>query len=144
MEKTMILYPLATMLLLTMVVWFLMVIRRVRYFGAHPDAISVEQMRDPEAVRAALPPPARYAAENFRNLFEVPVLFYALMLLVFHGGLMDLWFLGLAWAFVGFRVLHSVIHCSYNHVPHRFAAYGIACLALWIMLLRTVFLLATG
>ncbi len=88
--------------------------------------------------------PARYASENFRNLFEVPVLFYALVLMVFHLGMVDIWFLGLAWGFAGFRVLHSVIHCSYNHVPHRFAAYGIACLALWIMLLRTVFLLATG
>ncbi len=142
MEQTAILYPLVAMLLLVMVVWFLMLIRRVRFFAAHP--ISPEQMRSPEAVRAALPPPAQYAAENFRNLFEVPVLFYALVLLVFHVGMVDLWSLGLAWVFVAFRVVHSVIHCSYNHVPHRFAAYGVACLALWIMLLRTVFLLATG
>ena len=45
--------------------------------------------------------------------------------------------LALAWAFVGLRVLHSWIHCTYNKVMHRFQAYlagGVALWALWAVL----------
>ncbi len=34
------------------------------------------------------------------------------------------------------RYLHSAIHCTYNHVMHRFAAYAVASLFLWIMVVR--------
>jgi hypothetical protein len=44
-----------------------------------------------------------------------------------------------AWWFLAFRVLHSVIHCTYNKVLHRFAAYFVSALALWAMVLRAVF-----
>ena len=43
-----------------------------------------------------------------------------------------------AWVFVGFRVLHSVMHCTLNIVNVRFALYLVAALALWFMLLRSV------
>jgi hypothetical protein len=41
--------------------------------------------------------------------------------------------LGLAWGFVGLRVLHSAIHCSYNRVWHRFYAYLAGGLVLWAL-----------
>ena len=43
-----------------------------------------------------------------------------------------------AWIFLIFRVLHSLIHCSYNDVIHRFAVYIVSCVALWVMVLRVV------
>jgi hypothetical protein len=73
-------------------------------------------------------------ADNFRNLFELPVLFYVALVVAFltaQGGALVT---GLAWAFVALRVLHSAIHCGYNRVRHRFAAYLLgasALLALW-------------
>lgn len=35
-----------------------------------------------------------------------------------------------------FRVLHSAIHCTFNHVMARFTVYFVASVALWFMLLR--------
>jgi hypothetical protein len=63
------------------------------------------------------------AADNFRNLFEVPVLFYALIavaLALYHT---PGWLAAGAWAFVALRVVHSLIHCTYNKVMHRLGAF---------------------
>ena len=42
----------------------------------------------------------------------------------------------MSWAFVGFRFLHSLIHCTYNDVNHRFTAYLLSCLVLLFLWLR--------
>ena len=39
--------------------------------------------------------------------------------------------------FVTFRVVHSLIHCGYNKVEHRFAAYMLAAIGLWVMVIRS-------
>lgn len=63
------------------------------------------------------------AAENFRNLFEVPVLFYALCIALAVTGGSTRGFVTAAWAYVGLRALHSLIHVTYNRVMHRFLVY---------------------
>jgi hypothetical protein len=72
------------------------------------------------------------ASDNFMNLFEVPVLFYALVLATMQSGINDPLLLLLAWCFVALRALHSLIQCSYNRVMHRFSAYALATLALFV------------
>jgi hypothetical protein len=81
------------------------------------------------------------ASDNFINLFEVPVLFYALVLATVSAGVHDAVLVGLAWAFVGLRGLHSLIQCSYNRVVHRFVAYALATLALFAYLGRLAWVL---
>ena len=73
------------------------------------------------------------ASDNFSNLFEVPVLFYVLCILVFTTQLVTPFLLGGAWAFVALRGLHSLIHCTYNQVMHRFVAYLLSTLILFAM-----------
>lgn len=75
------------------------------------------------------------AADNFRNLFETPVLFYALAAVAIASGHTPGWMAAGAWVYVGLRVAHSYIHCTYNRVMHRFAAFGIGFLllvCLWV------------
>ena len=75
------------------------------------------------------------AADNFRNLFEVPVLFYTLVAITIAVGFVPPWLVYGAWAFVALRLAHSVIHCTYNRVYHRsavFIASFVLLLALWI------------
>ena len=71
------------------------------------------------------------AADNFRNLFELPVLFYEAVLMAAVSGIATDLFLALAWTFVVLRIVHSVIHCTYNRVMHRFTAYLLSSLVLW-------------
>lgn len=81
------------------------------------------------------------ASDNFRNLFEVPVLFYAGVLLAAQAGIDDRALLTLAWSFVGLRVVHSAVQCTLNHVMTRFAAYVLATLVLMAFWARMAWLL---
>ena len=62
-------------------------------------------------------------ADNFRNLFELPVLFYLGLVIAAQTGQVNWLTLGLAWLFVATRIAHSYIHCTYNRVKHRFYAF---------------------
>lgn len=77
-----------------------------------------------------LPAAAEAASRNLINLFEVPVLFYALVPLAVLSGVEDGTLRGFFWAFVAFRVLHSAIHLTVNHLVIRFSAHLFANLAL--------------
>jgi hypothetical protein len=108
-------------------------------------AVRIPEMRrrriHPQSVATSITKAGKYedvrASDNFVNLFEVPVLFYVAAFTAIVLGLVTPLSLGLAWAYVGLRVLHSGIQCSYNKVMHRFAVYSVSCLvllALWAWL----------
>ena len=62
------------------------------------------------------------ASDNFRNLFEVPVLFYALCGFLAITQLTTLLLLACAWGYVVLRAAHSYIHLTSNKVMRRFQA----------------------
>jgi len=129
MIDTRILLPALAMVALTVAVWFRMYFARVaemRRESIHPQRVASS------AQMAELLKDTR-ASDNFRNLFELPVLFYLALVVAALGGLVGGVTLGLAWAFVGLRFLHSAIHCSYNNVMHRFKAYLFGGLVLWAL-----------
>ena len=73
------------------------------------------------------------AADNFRNLFEVPVLFYVLCAALALTGSSTPGFVAAAWGYIGLRALHSLIHVTCNRVTHRFLAYVASTLLLFGM-----------
>jgi hypothetical protein len=73
------------------------------------------------------------AADNFRNLFELPVLFFAICPALYVTDHVSALQLGLAWAFVSFRCAHSFIHVTYNRVMHRFQAYFLSMVCVFAM-----------
>jgi hypothetical protein len=72
------------------------------------------------------------ASDNFKNLFELPLLSQSGVLLVLVLGLASPFFAVLAWIFVATRALHSLIQCTYNRVMHRFTVYAAGTLVLWV------------
>ncbi len=73
---------------------------------------------------------------NYTNLLEMPVLFYAVGVLAFAGGVHSTWLVTLGWAYVVLRVLHSVVHISYNNVLHRFALFAtsnVVLAGMWVL-----------
>ncbi|GHF30257.1 membrane protein [Kordiimonas sediminis] len=91
-------------------------------------------------VMDSLPDATRFPSDNFKNLAEVPILFYAVCLVATVAGLVDDSLVALAWVFVAFRVLHSFIQCTYNKVVHRFSVFFISSIALLVMWIRLVWL----
>jgi len=73
------------------------------------------------------------ADDNFRNLFEVPVLFYLLCVAIALNGGSTPGLVAAAWVYVGLRALHSLVHVTYNRVVHRFLAYVASTLLLFGM-----------
>ena len=80
-------------------------------------------------------------SDNFRNLFETPVLFYALVAVAVATSHVPAWLVVGAWCYVALRVVHSAIHCTYNRVMHRFAAFigsFTVVVTLWIAFFLTL------
>lgn len=126
-----ILLPGLAMVSLTFVVLIAMYRRRVAQMKReriHPQSVATSAESAAKLTDSG-------PADNFRNLFELPVLFYFALTVCAVIGLDDIATLALAWAFVAARVLHSAIQCSYNKVMHRFRAYLLGAailLALWV------------
>ena len=129
-----ILGPFAAMMLLTIAVWIFMYVRRLSYMFA--NGIDPQRLASPEGKAACIPEAVERPANNLRNLFEVPVLFYALCLALYAMGAVDAKYVELAWAFVALRALHSLVHCTFNHVKTRFTFYLLSCLVLFAMIGR--------
>lgn len=131
-----ILHPVLAMLVLSFVVWIWMFATRFHYFAR--KKIDPQSVNTPTAVYRTLPPYAANPGYNFGNLFEMPVLFYVICFYLAIAGGADHTHLVCAWLFVGFRALHSLIQVTYNRVSHRFGAYAVASIALWVMVGRAV------
>jgi hypothetical protein len=128
-----IIQPVLALMLLTMVVWIYMYIRRIGYIRQHridPNSIS-----SPEALNAALPAAVNAPSNNLKNLFELPIIFYAVCILLLATEA-DATFVNLAWAYVALRAVHSLIHCTFNIVIYRFLVYLLSSLVLWGMVIR--------
>jgi hypothetical protein len=134
MDQQLILQPVAAMFLLTAAVWAFMYARRLPFIlrnGIDPQSIST-----PELLNARIPAPINHASNNLKNLFELPVVFYALCTALVVAGHVDTLYLQAAWAFVGIRAAHSLVHCTVNVVSLRFTAYFLSSLVLWFMVVR--------
>ena len=73
------------------------------------------------------------SADHFRNLFEVPVLFYALCGFLAITKLTTLFMLACAWGYVVLRAAHTYIHLTSNKVVRRFQLFVASTLVLYVM-----------
>jgi len=129
MTQQAIFLPMLAMVVLTIAVTLRMYVSRIgemKRERIHPQSVAT-------SAQAAAKLTDTRAADNLRNLFELPVLFYVAVLVAAQTGHTTTT-LVLAWLFVALRVLHSLIHCSYNKVMHRFkvflAGFAVLCV-LW-------------
>lgn len=124
--------PMTAMFILTAVVWLLMALFRngAVLFGV----ASVTYFRDYKTE-----PPAEWLerpARAFNNLMQVPMLFYVVTLMMIAAPWVDRPQIRLAWIYVAFRILHTIIYISVNYVPFRFATYAASCVTLAVMWAR--------
>lgn len=128
------LLPLLAQVALTFIVMFRMYALRTAEFKT--KRIDPQSVRTRQTFREKLTDSA-HVADNYSNLFELPVLFYAAILLALTLLVSDPLLEGLAWLFVGLRAVHSYIHTTYNTVMHRFYAFAagaLVLLAIWVRL----------
>lgn len=120
--------PMLALVAVTLLVW-------LRMFQIRLGEIRVRRIRPQELASRTQTSALQdtRAADNFSNLFELPVLFYvALLAANATGNSSDLVVL-LAWLYVLLRGAHSLVHCTYNRVMHRFNIYMLSTLVLWVL-----------
>ena len=122
------------MMVLTCGVWLLLGLRRIPFIVR--ARLTPAELATPGLLAQRSPAAVTVVSDNFKNLFEVPVLFYALGLLLYATQQVDRGYVAAAWIFVAFRVAHSLVHCTINKVTLRFALYLMSTLAVWFMLGR--------
>ncbi|HSG96595.1 MAG TPA: MAPEG family protein [Woeseiaceae bacterium] len=137
MNSAAILQPMLGVMVLTAIVWFVMYARRIP--AMQRARKPVQEYTTPDKVVELLPEVVNNPANNLRNLFELPVMFYALCLYLYVTGTAQQPDVIAAWVFLVFRVFHSAIQCTVNVVMLRFTTYCIAAFALWFLLARAVF-----
>lgn len=126
--------PFLGMMLLTFVVWVVMYVRRLVFL--HANKINPQKLTTLERGAAIIPETISYPAHNLRNLFELPVVFYALCLYLYVADRVDTTYVIAGWVFLVLRIAHSVVHSTVNIVTLRFLIYVAGALTLWFMLLR--------
>ena len=125
--------PFFATIFLTLVVWVYMYIRRIRFITS--NTFTAKELT-PSVFAQLSPPEVANPSDNLKNLFEIPVLFYALALYLFVMQQVDTVYVTAAWVFVVFRALHSAVHCTFNLIMLRFYLYLISTLAVWFIAIR--------
>ena len=133
MEQAVIFQPFVATMLLTAAVWFYMYSRRLPFIFS--SGLDPKQMTPAELARLS-PPQVSNPSDNLKNLFELPTIFYAVVLYLYVTHQVDGTYVMAAWAFFALRVLHSLVHCTFNFIPLRFILYVVSAGALWLMVVR--------
>jgi hypothetical protein len=131
-----ILQPVVALAIWTMVMWAWMYATRIPALSAakvNPDDL----VRDPaKSLDAVLPPQVQWKAHNYNHLHEAPTVFYAVALVLAitgNGGGNGAY---VAWAYVGLRVLHSLVQATVNKVQLRFLIFALSSLCLMALIFR--------
>jgi hypothetical protein len=72
---------------------------------------------------------------------EQPTLFYALIFYLQLSGQTDATNVALAWAYVGLRIIHSLVQGTINRVAIRFLVFALSSLVLIALCVRSVLVL---
>ena len=133
-----ILQPVVALVILTAIVWFRMYY--IRFSEMKKAGLTAKDMKpgNPKLSKIVLE-----SGANFRNLCEMPILFYLACVLIFILGLSSKLFVAYAWLYVILRYVHSFIHTTYNKIAHRFIVYFLSTLVLWLIWAILVFHLMT-
>ena len=129
-------WPIAAMAALVFAVAVRMFFTRIpemKRRGIHPQSVAsaramAERLEDSRA------------ADHYRNLFEMPVLFHAACLAAIGTGVSSTLGLALAWGYVVLRTLMAIEACGRNKVMRRFQAFiasAVVLLLLWVVLVAT-------
>ena len=125
--------PMLVLMLLTFIVGIYMY--KIRVAAMRAKKVHPEKLKRAESTHL-LGEEENYPADNFKNLFELPIVFYVLCLGLMITGLVDQVQVWLAWLFVVTRIAHSVVHCTYNKVMTRFRLYILGFFTVFVMTIK--------
>jgi hypothetical protein len=130
--------PVLALVTLSLIVWIWMYLTRIPAMQA--ARIDPQSAQHPGALDM-LPSSVRRVADNYNHLMEQPTIFYALVFYIVLAGHADQLHIWLAWAYVGLRVIHTLIQCTANIVMARFSVFALSTVVLMVMTVRELMML---
>jgi hypothetical protein len=125
-----ILKPVVVLAIWTMVMWLWMYATRIPAMlkaKVDPDRL----VNDPDVtLDRVLPPHVQWKAHNYNHLQEAPTVFYAIAIVLAITGQGDGLNAALGWAYVGVRIVHSLVQATVNKVTLRFSIFVLSSLIL--------------
>ena len=137
MNSIQIMYPLLALVAWTFLVLLLIPYQRVKAVRSQQINGDDFKLGESENVPAKVSIPNR----NYMNLLELPVLFYVVCIVLYLFSGLSPVTLGLAWVYVVLRIMHSLVHLTYNNVLHRlffFATSNVVLSVIWIFFFLVV------
>ena len=138
MQHYLLVYPMAALAGLTFLMMFLLLLLRVK--SVQTGKVSARYFKLNKG--GELPDNAIVVSQNYNNLLELPVLFYAVCILAIILNQSAEYFVIHAWVYVFLRYLHSYIHITYNHILHRLTIFALSCFVLISMWVKVVLLVS--
>ncbi len=130
MDRILILYPVFAMVLLTFISYIVMFLIVKKYITK--KEIKYGQFK---LYRGEFPDEYEQSRQHLKNQFELPIIFYLLVALLYSSNNLQYIDIILAWLFVISRYIHSFIRFKNNYLPYRgtvFAFGLVILLAGWI------------
>jgi len=118
MSATTILYPVLVQVILTFILLY--ATGRTRVTSIRKGETRV---KDIALGQNAWPSRPTQFANAYNNQFQLPVLFYTVVILSLMNGPVDRILVALAWGFVVMRLIHAWIYVTSNNVSQRFNAF---------------------
>ena len=137
MDSSEIIFPTAAMFMLTCSV--IVYLGGSRLAAIRRGAVSIRYYR--RYSEGEQTPRLQLIGRHVQNHFEVPPLFYIVVIFLYVTNGVTPLAVGLAWLYFVSRCIHSFIHLGTNNVTHRFITFalsGLILVCLWILLLISV------
>ena len=118
----------------TMVMWLWMYITRLPAMSAAKIDSKNLVGGTGQTLDAVLPAKTQWIAHNYNHLHEAPTVFYAVALVLAIIGEGDGFNASIAWAYVGLRIVHSLVQVISNRVIVRFGLFVLSSIALMMLI----------
>ena len=122
------LLPVLTLVAWTLVVWFWMYATRIPAMSK--AKVELDPNKTGDEMMAGIPPTVRWKADNYNHLLEQPTVFYATALALAMAGVGEGFGWYCSWAYVGLRIVHTLIQVTVNNIMARFGVFTLSTFAL--------------
>ena len=129
MPNKLILLPLIVQVLLTMALYVALAVAKAKSLKDGTVDLSRRALYED-----AWPKNVQQINNSIKNQFQLPVLFYVLIIVLYEIGQVHAWIQALAWLFVASRAIHAKIHTGSNVVPARRAVFTFGCVVLAVLI----------
>jgi hypothetical protein len=130
MHHSPLLGPIVALVAWTLVMYIWMYIARLTAMKRAGISLKGRKGTRGGALEGVIPDEANWKAHNYNHLMEQPTIFYAIVIALILMGFDHPINVYLAWAYVGLRIVHSLIQATVNIVAYRFLAFMLSSLCL--------------